>query len=735
MLLLIYLLLLGATYNGILSAQFRTQTLLFAGVIGAAWILLQWRWGAPYGSALDLGIFAGIAAVALSLLTNLEAWRRIALGVWYLGIYLCVWYALTNALRSRFIRREIVIRALLLSGLVVVLIAYLQLWNALRSGAPLPRPVSTFGNANTLAAFLVLLLPLLTGQALNARAGIPRLLYALYAASALLLLILTFSRGAWVGAACGMAALAVGWLISHRADLLERWLRRPPPTRRLLKLLAGGALVGVVAAALIVVIWSFSIPGRQLDLRTYLYEAGLQGTAEQPIFGHGLFTFGATLARHAAQPPNEPHAHAHNIILNVGSELGIVGIAALIAITVLIVRAIWRQRPLVNATLVWSCFAALVGGAAHHQFDVPTLVPAIALVVLILLAVAVTPDTPPIPVTTARAPRLIFAGGFALLIASGFWESANYSQYMTILSTAGEDYAGAARRLQTVIDRDPRNPVYWYEQGMLWGLAAASGDVDAAARGASAFQQFVALEPDYAMGWANLSALRLQSGDAEQALAAAVQAERRSFYTLTFDYNIGLTAEAAHADETARAAYQAALDHDLAVQDDPAWCASALRCDLAPTLSPGAQAVELLAQGQAVEARRVWGTPADPQALTLRDSIIELMLLLAEDDESGALARLDHARSLVVFPVDTLWIHLGEAKLAQYRGDQRRAEQEFQTIWSMVTIDPFEADWESGANVFYIQFLHLSIPRMFVPQVVFPRVDGLFARILVLEGS
>ncbi|MBE2267918.1 MAG: hypothetical protein IAE80_06770, partial [Anaerolinea sp.] len=82
-----------------------------------------------------------------------------------------------------------------------------------------------------------------------------------------------------------------------------------------------------------------------------------------------------------------------------------------------------------------------------------------------------------------------------------------------------------------------------------------------------------------------------------------------------------------------------------------------------------------------------------------------------------------------------LWIHLGEAKLAQYRGDQRRAEQEFQTIWSMVTIDPFEADWESGANVFYIQFLHLSIPRMFVPQVVFPRVDGLFARILVLEGS
>ncbi len=176
-LLIVYVLLVGATYTGILTPTLRWIDVgIVAGVLVVwAWSQRRWRW---QRTPLDLAIVVWIAAFALSLLTNLNSWRRIALGLWFMGVYIGAWYLLAQALANRALRRTWLIDALLIAGVPVVFVGFAQVWLALISGLPLPRPVGTLGNANTLAALLVMLIPFTAGRLAESRTPLPRVLLA-----------------------------------------------------------------------------------------------------------------------------------------------------------------------------------------------------------------------------------------------------------------------------------------------------------------------------------------------------------------------------------------------------------------------------------------------------------------------------------------------------------------------------------------------------------------------------
>ncbi|MBK8024141.1 MAG: O-antigen ligase family protein [Chloroflexi bacterium] len=559
-----YVLLVGATFNGILTVPIRTlSTGLVVGLVG--WwtvVRLRGRRTLP-GTPLDPAILLWIAAFVLSFLANLEDWRRSAIGLWYVGLYLWLWYALSEAAVRRWITRATLIDMLLLPGAIALAVGFLQqqvIWaNGLAA-----LPVSVFGNTNSFGTFLILLLPLALGRAFSAR-RVARPVMALYALATAALVFLIGSRGAWLGAAAGAATFV---LFGPPAQIVWGALQRLTASRRRWVLAVSGFLLaGALIVAAVFFLSTFNRAGRTLDLRTWIYDTALTVFREQPITGSGLFTFGGELARLNSTPNHEPHSHAHSLVFNVMAELGIVGLVALALTAALLLRALirplraggWRALG-GEAAGLW---AAVVGVGVHLLFDTTIMMPALALGLLIVVVGAMNPSPPELlshasalqasgererggrtgpplqprtgsvgvdvqpefasvpssegrPSAVRRVATTLIALLALVLAVTAIWSTTLYTRYVETLSTAiaTGDLTGGAEALDAIIAADPQLAITHGQRGMLLALA---GDAVGAAE---SFERYTALAPQYGIGWYNLAALRLADGDREGARLA-----------------------------------------------------------------------------------------------------------------------------------------------------------------------------------------------------------------------
>lgn len=173
--------------------------------------------------------------------------------------------------------------------------------------------------------------------------------------SGVILLILAFSRGAWVGFA------ASGFVISVKYRILDKM--------RLLTLAA------TVVASLMVVIFplqalmytriagastvpteAFSIKGRE-----WLAGQAISVIQQHPLLGIGIGSFIINLTQHAL--PGYIIEPAHSLPLLVVSELGLGGAVILLGLVWVIVRHVWYirtpQAVLISAGLVGLCVTSL----------------------------------------------------------------------------------------------------------------------------------------------------------------------------------------------------------------------------------------------------------------------------------------------------------------------------------------------------------------------------------------
>jgi O-antigen ligase len=553
--LLTYMVLIGATFNGILTAPTRFQAVLVLGISIVVWLLLHWRKSGSHWhrTALDAAILLWVLAFVVSLVANLDSWRRIVMGLWYMGAYIGMWYALHDALANRLITRVMLVDVLLFAGLMIIVFGYLQVQTWMRDTLPLitagdeplilPRPVSTLGNPNTLAAALVMLLPLSVGRALTAKQRFWRWVMLFYSLAAVILLLLTYSRGGWLASVVALALLLL-WLLAENHRLSpaywRAWWKAQRRSLRLGLLAAAGVVLVALVVGAILFVETFTIGGRTLDLRTFLYDTALAMFAEKPLTGHGLFTFGAGLARLNSVPPTQPHSHAHDLPLQVAAELGILGVAALLLTLWLAFRAVRANlrafSPVGNThredrlTVILAA-TAFVAFCAHHLPDLAAMNPAIMVLALVALVAAAAPAEPqPLSRPAGRVVTGLAVGGFTLLLASGLWGSLVYWQYTDAVSYGinSGDYLEAAARLEPVIASDPEMAVYHQQRGFLLGLAAAEGSTSVLPDAIAEFERYTTIAPYYSIGWANLGALYAQAGDYERAVEAMGHAVERA---------------------------------------------------------------------------------------------------------------------------------------------------------------------------------------------------------------
>jgi putative inorganic carbon (HCO3(-)) transporter len=305
----------------------------------------------------------------------------------YLVFGLALYFALLNWPPAGR-RPQLVAWALMLLGLGVTLLAPLmsRLTVAQFSGLPLAGAVvGRLGpqqledvNINVLAGSLVLILPLYVSMTVRQRSS-RRWLSVLFAVGVLGMLsviLITRSRGAYVAAAAGVAAV-----------ILLRW-------RRLLYAVPVALLIGVIGVlvagpARILAAGSWLLGTSDGSLgglsgRSEVWSRAIYALEDFGITGIGLGTFTRVIPimyPYLTLAPDFQVNHAHNLFLQVGLDLGLAGLVAYLALLintlVLLALALHRRAARAGASiekgLAWALAAGALGGLVailvHGIFD------------------------------------------------------------------------------------------------------------------------------------------------------------------------------------------------------------------------------------------------------------------------------------------------------------------------------------------------------------------------------
>lgn len=343
---------------------------------------------------------------------------------------IAVFWVVLNGVRSPAPRRSLFATLVALGVVVVGLGCYQRFvrpdWLMLHRVQPAQfrlRASGSFGIPNSCAAFLLLLIPAL--GALTFRRGAGAAARVGCGALTLILgfgLVLTISRGAWLG----LALALVAWPLAAGRG---RWRRRLG--------VAGGVLValvlagGLLGAALPQVRERFVYLVRDLGEKTrpVMWRAAWQLFREHPAVGSGAGSYGVLFEKYRPEKfPDEPQ-WAHNDYLNTLSDYGAVGFVCFFGAVFLVGRrcardrgrvaadppaAGWLESPAITAALAVGLLAFALQLLVDFHFKIPALAMACAVV-----AALVVPANRPMAAVARRArpARVLGAVGALAVVA------------------------------------------------------------------------------------------------------------------------------------------------------------------------------------------------------------------------------------------------------------------------------------------------------------------------------
>jgi len=286
-------------------------------------------------------------------------------------------YALIRA--ANLSRRDLtrIVHAFILSALAVSLIGLHQFFftNWVIIGEGVRRVLAVYGSPNNLALYLDRALPVVLALVLFVDDKRRRVAYALSTFIIALALYLTYSRGAWLGIAAGLAFIALA------GD------RRARP-----------ALIGVIVIGVIAIIpflqteraqSLFQIGTGTGFFRVSVWESAIAMIRDHPIFGVGLDNFLYEYPKYinpaAWREPNL--SHPHNIVLDFWARLGIAGVIVLAWMLFEFYRRGIRNARGINRALAIGLMASMTAALAHGMIDAAYFYVDLAFVWMLMLGV------------------------------------------------------------------------------------------------------------------------------------------------------------------------------------------------------------------------------------------------------------------------------------------------------------------------------------------------------------
>ncbi|KKZ11114.1 MAG: hypothetical protein TH68_09390 [Candidatus Synechococcus spongiarum 142] len=390
-----------------LSRSGMALLLLGNGVLWLSWSVLE----AP-GRMGSMGrwllVFLAIAVVATGFSpVPQEALRGLLKLVLYLGVWAMAARLLTQC-RSWW---NPILAGLLLGGLAEAVLALRQLQGGAVALATwsdeasillgTERLYGSLGNPNLLGGYLVPIIPLALGAALHWRSWPSRLFAAGTAGLAGLTLVLTYSRGAWLGLGAGLTSFVLLWAWFSLPRL--RWRRQAIFCSLLLATLIGAVAVAGLLEPLQVRLLS-GLAGRgdsSINFRINVWLASWQMARDYLWTGIGPGQDAFNRIYPLYQQPTFNALSAYSMPLELAVELGIAGLLSGIVIFCHAIHQGLRQLKASVATTgarVWpriSALAAVVGLGAHGLVDTIFLRPEVHLIWWLCIAFLTTQQQPP----------------------------------------------------------------------------------------------------------------------------------------------------------------------------------------------------------------------------------------------------------------------------------------------------------------------------------------------------
>jgi len=423
--------------NGVLASWQQDNWLLRQAHVIAAGLVLMLFVVAPFASTTGIGlILLACSAVWLLLLLRdrlaftpvhlvvLVYWavstvatafspvRADAVDGWIkLTLYLMLFALLSHLLRSPRVRNW-TITAYLLTALVVAA-AGLRQWffgaDALATWvdpdstlAGTTRVYSYLGNPNLLAGYLIPAV-LLGAIAMVAWRGMGKLLAAVITLVTLTCLVLTFSRGGWIGIVAG-GFVFLGLLIQGWSQTL------PPPWRRwtLPGLLAGTAAALAVAVSAVAPLRdrvSSIFSGRDdssNNFRINVWSAVVEMIKARPVLGIGPGNDAFNQVYPFYQEPGYTALSAYSVFLEISVETGVIGLICFFWLLLVAFSYGWRclqqlraqgsPESVSGAFWLLAAMAAMVGMLAHGLVDTVWYRPQVSVLWWLLLALVASFD-------------------------------------------------------------------------------------------------------------------------------------------------------------------------------------------------------------------------------------------------------------------------------------------------------------------------------------------------------
>ncbi len=241
------------------------------------------------------------------------------------------------------------------------------------------RAFSTLYNPNVLGSYFILIISIALAGFKSSDGRYSLILNTLVLITGGVCMVLTFSRGAWMGLAVSILVILV---FGRRKRLI-------------LTILAVSLLTALIALPEFKTIMSrinldFISNDSSNTYRWYLWKFAVKTFTEHPLVGSGIGSFGFYIPSHF-KAPGYLVSHAHNIYLQLLAETGILGFTAFISFvltSMYVSFKLFRSSPCDQTrSLALGVMASSAGLLAHGSVDATLYLPQLSVFVWISIAV------------------------------------------------------------------------------------------------------------------------------------------------------------------------------------------------------------------------------------------------------------------------------------------------------------------------------------------------------------
>ena len=387
-------------------------------------------------------------------------------------------------------------------------------------------PGALLGHPNFLAGYINLVIPLVLVRLLRTTQKRGKVI----GFGVLLLLLigeyLTYSRAGWLAL---VGAIVVTLLFYYAVPLYE-WLKSP---RKSIPWRTSRILVVLLAALVLMIpITIYAIYQTQLaghgstSMRLAIWGHSLEQFVSSPLWGNGIRSLAVTLTNLKSAIGVDEISHAHNLLLQISAESGIIGLGLVLIVAILIGRAFisaWKQHPAQSreraslAAYAGIGTGILIHGLADFLFWRATF----NIAVLLILALLYYTAPPRESITVKKWIMIPLIAGSVLLFSFGrVITTQEASTYMTAVEAAEiGDWYTARESICKAADATQSATFLGFQCALANArLAYESGDTEMLKSALEVQRKTIGTDPYWYVHWANLASYEWQNGEIDLAL-------------------------------------------------------------------------------------------------------------------------------------------------------------------------------------------------------------------------